>query len=62
MQKIEITVAPDGTSKVETHGFVGNGCRKASAFIEQALGKTIKESLKADFFRVSESARQELKQ
>lgn len=61
MQRIEITISPDGKTKVETHGFVGNACRKASAFLEQALGKSTKDSLKPEFFRVSESARQELK-
>ena len=36
---IEIIVAPNGQTKVETKGFTGNQCQQASKFIEQALGK-----------------------
>jgi len=35
---IEIIVAPNGRSQVQTKGFTGNSCRLASGFIEQALG------------------------
>ena len=46
---IEITVAPDGATRVETKGFAGNQCQEASRFIEQALGKRTSEQLTAEF-------------
>jgi|TARA_B110000495_G_C22362629_1_gene236992 hypothetical protein len=46
---IEIIVAPNGQTKVETKGFTGNQCQHASKFIEQALGKRTDEKLTAEF-------------
>ena len=51
---IEITVAPDGTTKVETSGFVGAECRNASQFIEKALGSSVNEQLKTEFYQSAE--------
>ena len=49
--KIEITVSPEGQTKVETKGFVGDSCRQASEFIEKALGQRTGERLTAEFFQ-----------
>ena len=49
MRTIEITVAPDGQSKVETKGFAGPACREASKPFEQALGLRTAETLTAEF-------------
>jgi hypothetical protein len=49
---IEIVVAPNGQSRVETKGFVGSECRQASLFIEQALGQRACELLKPEFHQV----------
>lgn len=38
MQKIQITITPDGETKIEASGFTGDECIKATAPIEQALG------------------------
>lgn len=46
---IEIIVAPNGQTKVETKGFTGNQCQQASKCIEQALGKRTDEKLTAEF-------------
>jgi hypothetical protein len=46
---IEITVDPAGNSRVETRGFPGPGCREASRFVEQALGRRTGEQLTAEF-------------
>jgi len=46
---IEITVLPNGQTKVETKGFVGSECRQASQFMERALGQQTDEILKAEF-------------
>jgi hypothetical protein len=51
MKTIEITVAPNGETKVETRGFVGTECRQASEFIEQALGKRTGERLTGEFYQ-----------
>ena len=48
-QIIELTIAPDGQSRVETQGFNGDSCRTASRFLEQALGKSTAEQLKPEF-------------
>ncbi len=49
MKTIEINVAPDGKTRVETKGFSGGECREASKFIEQALGRHLNEQLKPEF-------------
>jgi len=50
MQIIEITIAADGGTRVETRGFAGGTCRQASAFIEQALGQRTGEQLTSEFY------------
>ena len=51
-QIIEVIVAPDGSSKIETKGFTGATCRDASRFIEQALGQRTDERLTPEFHQV----------
>ncbi|MEQ8854792.1 DUF2997 domain-containing protein [Gimesia sp.] len=51
---IEITVTPDGQTRVETKGFSGAGCREASRFIEEALGKRASERTTAEFFQIAD--------
>ena len=46
---IEIIVSPAGETKVETKGFVGSECQKASRFLLQTLGNQMKEQLKPEF-------------
>lgn len=49
-QTIEIIVASDGTSRLETKGFTGSECQSASRFIEQALGRSTDEQLTPEFY------------
>jgi hypothetical protein len=49
VKTIEITVDPQGQSRVETKGFAGPACREASKFVEQALGQKTAEALTAEF-------------
>ncbi len=49
MKTIEIIIAPNGQTKVETKGFEGSECREASRLIEQALGQQMDEVLKSEF-------------
>ena len=51
MKRIDITIAVDGSSQVETRGFAGSECRDASRFLEGALGHVQAEHLTADFYR-----------
>ncbi len=50
MKTIEIFVAPNGATRVETRGFAGGECRAASEFVEKALGKRTDEKLTGDFY------------
>ena len=49
IKTVEITVLPNGQTKIETKGFVGSACRQASQFMERALGQQTDEVLKAEF-------------
>jgi hypothetical protein len=49
LKVIEIVVSPMGETKVETKGFVGNECQKASEFLVGALGDKATEKLKPEF-------------
>ncbi|MEQ9380032.1 MAG: DUF2997 domain-containing protein [Pirellulales bacterium] len=46
---IDIIVATDGSTRLETTGFQGATCRDASRFLERALGTSAGETLKAEF-------------
>ncbi len=58
---LEITVDPQGVTKVETKGFTGSSCREASRFLEEALGRTASEQFTAAFYAAQE-ARPHLRQ
>jgi len=53
LKTIEIVISPQGESRVETKGFVGESCREASKFIESALGNVASEKLKPEFHQTS---------
>ena len=50
MKTIEIIVAPNGQTSVQTKGFTGSECRQASEFIETALGRQSHEQLTGEFY------------
>lgn len=50
-QIIEITISPQGETRLETKGFAGNACREASQFLEQALGAQVSEKLTTEFYQ-----------
>ena len=58
MKSIEIIIAPNGQSTVETKGFTGAECRDASRLIEQAIGQSTGEVLKAEFYQAASSQQQ----
>jgi hypothetical protein len=49
MKTIEITILPDGQTKIQTRGFSGNACRAASRFWEATLGHAMSETLTTEF-------------
>jgi len=52
---IEITVSPQGQTRVETKGFTGAECKQASKSLEEALGVTTAESVTSEFHQVNRS-------
>ena len=62
MKTIEVIVARDGSSRVETNGFSGSDCRQASEFLERALGSRSIERLKAEFHQASSEIQQQARQ
>lgn len=47
---VEVMVGPNGEVKVEAHGFKGQGCKNATKFIEEALGKAKDTKEKAEWY------------
>lgn len=56
-QIIEVIVAPNGETKIETKGFNGAACKDASRSIEQALGQALAEQLTAEFHEAAAGER-----
>jgi hypothetical protein len=50
-KSIEVIVQPDGSLKIDAVGFQGTDCEKATAFLEQALGKIAGKQKKPEFYR-----------
>ncbi|WP_152053744.1 DUF2997 domain-containing protein [Tautonia marina] len=55
---IEITVDPQGNTRVATKGFTGASCRAASRFLEEALGRSTGERLTAEFYHQATTEQQ----
>ena len=52
-QTIEVTVSPQGETRIETKGFAGGACRDASKVLEAALGVRETEQLTTEFHAVA---------
>lgn len=61
MKTITVTVAKDGSTKVETKGFTGSSCQTASEFLEKALGSRQSEKLTAEYY-AEQPAQQQLQE
>ena len=59
MKVIEIIISPQGEAHVQTKGFAGAACQKASRFLEQALGQRTKEQLTAEFHQSATTVQQQ---
>jgi len=62
LKTIDVIVAPDGSSRVQTNGFTGSQCKEASRFLEQALGTVQSEQLTGDFYRTQSTETQQARQ
>ncbi len=51
MKTIEIIVNASGQLTINATGFSGTDCEKATAFLEQALGKLTAKERKPEFYR-----------
>jgi hypothetical protein len=47
---IEVVVSPQGEAVVQTKGYAGADCLKASKFLETALGVVARESKTGEFY------------
>jgi hypothetical protein len=48
-RSIEVIVEPDGSLKIDAVGFHGADCEKATAFLEQALGRIDNRQRKPEY-------------
>jgi hypothetical protein len=53
MPVIDVTIAPNGETRIETQGFVGAQCQQATRSLEAALGLVQSEQLTADFYQLA---------
>jgi len=53
-ETINVTFLPGGASQVETTGYSGSGCSKASNYVEKALGTQTGETRTAEYYEVIE--------
>ncbi len=58
---IEVTVSPTGETTVQTKGYVGSDCLKATRFLEQALGITTLDRKTSEFYQ-SAATQQQIQQ
>ena len=59
---IEIIVAPNGQTRVETKGFAGSECQEASKYLEKALGQRTAEQLTSEFHQTQETTQENQQQ
>ena len=55
---IEITVSPTGETTVQTKGYTGPDCLRASRFLEMALGTASAETKTAEFYAETPAVQQ----
>ena len=50
-QTIEVIIDIDGNIEVQTQGFAGADCKKATADLERSLGKVTDDKVTAEYHR-----------
>lgn len=58
-QTIEVTISPQGETRIETRGFTGSACREATRVLEAALGIRTSEQLTGEFYATSQLSEQQ---
>ena len=56
---IELTISPQGKTRIETRGFTGAACREATRALEAALGIRTSEQLTGEFYVTSQLSEQQ---
>jgi hypothetical protein len=54
MKTIELVVAPNGATTLETKGFAGDACKDASRFLEAALGVKLSDQPATEAFMAAD--------
>lgn len=49
-QELEIEIAPDGTTKLKTHGIKGSECEAELKPLEAALGKSVSRERTPEYY------------
>lgn len=62
MEKIEVTIMPDGSTVIETSGFKGKACQQATAALEKAFGGRTEETLKPEYHQAGINQQQQATQ
>lgn len=57
-RQIVITVSPEGSVSIKTHGFQGGSCRDATRDFERALGIAGTEHLLPEYFQQGNTGEQ----
>lgn len=52
-EQITIEIDTDGSVRVEGHDIAGPECTKLTAAIESALGETVRQTKKPEFYRAA---------
>jgi hypothetical protein len=60
--QIVVTIAPDGTVKLETHGLKGQACLAETEALERALGTVKSRTRTAEWYQEEAAARSKTKQ
>jgi len=60
--EIVVTIAPDGTVKLETHGLKGQACLAETEALEEALGTVRSRTRTAEWYQHEAAARTRTKQ
>jgi len=55
---IEVLVSPQGETTVQTKGYTGSDCLRASKFLEQSLGVAANDTKTAEFYSTADAQQQ----
>ena len=58
---IEVVVSPTGETTVQTKGYAGGDCLRASNFLEQALGVAVQDHKTVEYYQTA-AAEQQIRQ